>query len=76
MAWNDGVHGVEPWISDGEARHYVVTLPGTMQGTYMLEDLTGDSGDSTPSQFTIFDEKVFFVVSVTLGVAGSDTNKG
>lgn len=49
---NDGVHGFEPWVSDG-----------TDLGTFLLSDLNYSEG-SNPSQFTQFGNTVAFVASV------------
>ena len=48
FAFNDGVHGEEPWISDG-----------TPSGTKMLRDIRPGRGSSSPEQFT-GDDDVFF----------------
>lgn len=45
---DDGVHGDEPWVSDG-----------TAAGTFMLADLNTDGSQSSwPEQFTVFGDKV------------------
>ncbi|NHN24279.1 T9SS type A sorting domain-containing protein [Flavobacterium jejuense] len=45
---DDGVHGREPWISDG-----------TNAGTFMLKDIN-PNGDTTPTQFYECNGKVYF----------------
>lgn len=47
---NDGVTGVEPWVTDG-----------TAQGTKQLRDINIASGSSSPSDFTATDGGIFFV---------------
>ena len=50
---NDGVHGREPWVSDG-----------TEAGTFMLSDLNDvHSEGSYPEQMTVLSEKVAFVAT-------------
>ncbi len=50
---NDGVHGDEPWVSDG-----------TVAGTFMLADLGSGANDSSwPGQFTVFGDKVALTAS-------------
>ena len=58
---DDGVHGAEPWVSDGSAA-----------GTFMLADFYGSSGQSSPSQFTAFGTKVAFTANIFL--SGSKAN--
>jgi uncharacterized repeat protein (TIGR02059 family) len=58
---DDGVHGAEPWVSDGSAA-----------GTFMLADFYGSSGSSSPSQFTAFGTKVAFTANKVL--SGSKAN--
>jgi ELWxxDGT repeat protein len=51
---NDGIHGEEPWVSDG-----------TEAGTFMLADLyTSNDYYSNPSQFTTFNNSVVFVATI------------
>ncbi|HEX4439133.1 MAG TPA: ELWxxDGT repeat protein [Thermoanaerobaculia bacterium] len=51
MGADDGVHGVEPWVSDG-----------TVEGTRLLRDIATD-GDSAPGLFTAVNSRVFFTAS-------------
>lgn len=55
---NDGLHGAEPWVSDG-----------TANGTIILVDLYAPSTNSgsDPSQFTNFGNKVAFVAWIYSG---------
>ncbi|WP_353568818.1 ELWxxDGT repeat protein [Haloferula sargassicola] len=46
---NDGVHGEEPWQSDGSEA-----------GTAMLADVSPGSGDSSPNRFTSAGTRLFF----------------
>jgi trimeric autotransporter adhesin len=50
---NDGIHGEEPWISDG-----------TENGTVMLQDIVGGSGGSGPNGYTIAGNKIFFTATI------------
>ena len=62
---DDGVHGAEPWVSDGSAA-----------GTFMLADLnsvsTGSKSGSSSSQFTVFGTKVAFTANIA--TSGSKNN--
>jgi ELWxxDGT repeat protein len=46
---NDGIHGFEPWISDG-----------TTAGTRMVQDINPGSASSYPASFTAFNGEVYF----------------
>ena len=48
---DDGVHGTEPWISDG-----------TSSGTRLLRDIS-HAGDSSPQHFTAAASRVFFTAA-------------
>ncbi len=52
---DDGVHGYEPWVSDG-----------TEAGTFMLVNLEGSKYGSGSSSFTAFGLKVAFAANVTV----------
>jgi ELWxxDGT repeat protein len=49
LAANDGVHGIEPWVSDG-----------TESGTFLMGDVNPGSSSSQPDQFTYWRGKVYF----------------
>lgn len=51
---NDGVHGMEPWVSDG-----------TEGGTGMLGDLSPGPASSRPRAFIEYRGRLFFVAGVT-----------
>lgn len=58
---NDGVHGFEPWISDG-----------TPQGTFMLKDINPGSGDSMLNsrfieEFIVHNDEVYMYVQIGNG---------
>jgi ELWxxDGT repeat protein len=55
FAGDDGVHGSEPWITDG-----------TPKGTFMIQDL-GVGGESNPWFFTQAGEGFVFVTSKNVG---------
>ena len=64
LAWfaaNDGVHGSEPWVSDG-----------TAAGTYMLGDLAKGPGGSAPSNFTEISDRMVFTTAQPAQVWVSD----
>ena len=46
FSWDDGVHGIEPWVSDG-----------SVSGTKLLKDINHDSNSSNPS-FGLWEESV------------------
>src|SRR5262249_56046928 len=48
---NDGVHGREPWVSDG-----------TAAGTVLVEDINPGAADSAPGYFTNVNGLVYFDV--------------
>lgn len=50
---HDGVHGFEPWVSDG-----------TEDGTFMLRDLSS-AYNSWPSQMTLFGDQVVFSARIS-----------
>ena len=52
FAADDGVHGVEPWVTDG-----------TAAGTKLLADLEPGAAGSTPGAFTALGEKVVFIAA-------------
>ncbi|MBK8980177.1 MAG: hypothetical protein IPM29_30110 [Planctomycetes bacterium] len=57
VAWfaaSDGVHGVEPWRSDG-----------TAAGTWMIADLAPGAADSDPANFAVVGRRVFFDARLT-----------
>jgi ELWxxDGT repeat protein len=58
FAANDGVHGVEPWASDGSGR-----------GTVLLKDITLGAAGSDPTDFTDVNGTVFFSVGSNLADA-------
>ncbi|MDP4254282.1 MAG: hypothetical protein Q8938_09770 [Bacteroidota bacterium] len=49
---NDGIHGEEPWISDG-----------TDAGTMMIQDIVPGSGGSAPDNYTLVGDKLFFTAT-------------
>lgn len=49
---NDGVHGAEPWVSDG-----------TTSGTFMLKDINPGSGSSSPVSFLEWNDRVYFAAA-------------
>jgi ELWxxDGT repeat protein len=49
---NDGVNGVEPWVTDG-----------TTAGTQLVADINPDSGDSNPQNFNVLNNKLYFSAS-------------
>lgn len=49
---HDGVHGIEPWRSDG-----------TANGTFMLKDIQPGGGNSWPEEFTTIGKTTFFAAS-------------
>nr|WP_299338167.1 thrombospondin type 3 repeat-containing protein [Allomuricauda sp.] len=58
---NDGVHGFEPWISDG-----------TPQGTFMLKDINPGSGDSMLNsrfieEFVVHNDEVYMYIQIGNG---------
>ncbi len=59
FAGHDGVHGLEPWITDG-----------TAAGTQMLADLRAGSAGSAPAQFGVAGRRAYF--SAIDGVAGRE----
>jgi ELWxxDGT repeat protein len=52
---DDGVHGREPWVSDG-----------TPEGTHLITDLVPGSGSSSPAELTAIGDRVYFAAH-TLG---------
>lgn len=48
-AFNDGVHGREPWRSDG-----------TAQGTFLLRDIRSGIADSDPEGFLVKSDAIYF----------------
>jgi ELWxxDGT repeat protein len=50
FASDDGVHGLEPWVSDG-----------TPQGTVLVDDLAPGAADSDPAYFTSAQHGVVFM---------------
>ena len=56
---DDGVHGLEPWVSDG-----------TPQGTVLVGDLAPGAADSDPSYFTSAQHAVVFMTDTRLASSG------
>lgn len=54
FAANDGVHGVEFWQTDG-----------SIDGTSMTHELTGGKSGSLLSDFTLFQDKLYFFADTT-----------
>ncbi|CAN5183666.1 hypothetical protein BH11BAC5_BH11BAC5_42070 [soil metagenome] len=52
FAYNDGVNGQEPWVSDG-----------TTAGTVMLKDIYPGVTSSGPQNFTVANSKLFFLAN-------------
>lgn len=50
FSFNDGVHGNELWITDG-----------TMQGTHIVKDFTQGIAETSPVNFFVFKDKLFFI---------------
>jgi ELWxxDGT repeat protein len=49
---SDAEHGAEPWVTDG-----------TTEGTHILADLEPGSASSFPSNFFVFQRKIWFMLS-------------
>lgn len=49
---NDGIHGEELWMSNGFE-----------SGTFMIQDLVPGPGNSSPNNYTIAGDKIYFVAS-------------
>jgi len=49
FAADDGAHGLEPWVTDG-----------TPEGTHLVTDLMAGPRGSSPREFEIFGDELFF----------------
>lgn len=49
---NDGVHGAEPWVSDG-----------TTSGTFMLKDINPGPSSSSPVSFLEWNDRIYFAAA-------------
>lgn len=61
FAYDDGVHGQEPWVSDG-----------TIAGTKILKDINPGITRSYPQNFTVANNKLFFIANWTNGLYVTD----
>ncbi len=59
FASDDGLHGLEPWVSDG-----------TPQGTVLVGDLAPGAADSDPAYFTSAQHAVVFMTDTRLASSG------
>jgi len=48
---NDGIHGEEPWVSDGSA-----------EGTFMIQDIVEGTGGSQPNNYIRVGNRIFLTV--------------
>ncbi len=62
FAADDGVHGMEPWVSDG-----------TAPGTHLLADLCPDCDESVnpPRSFVSLDDRAYFLADDGMGAYGA-----